>query len=158
MNSQSQYKLIIVGSGGVGKTTLVKQLITKRFEQKYVPTLGVEVHPFNYNNMDFNIWDCSGNENYSGLGEGYYVKANCAIILCDNDSFIDIVSYYKKIRRMCGNIPIVLYTNIRNYDPKINRLSTRGKYNEDIHVMCYNISLAENVNTLAGFKWFGKVM
>ena len=40
-----EFKLILVGDGGVGKTTFVKRHLTGEFEKKYVATLGVEVHP-----------------------------------------------------------------------------------------------------------------
>lgn len=36
---------MLVGDGGVGKTTFVKRHLTGEFEKKYIATLGVEVHP-----------------------------------------------------------------------------------------------------------------
>ena len=39
------FKLVLVGDGGVGKTTFVKRHLTGEFEKKYVATLGVEVRP-----------------------------------------------------------------------------------------------------------------
>ena len=41
---QVQFKLVLVGDGGTGKTTSLKYHLTGEFE-KYVATLGVEVHP-----------------------------------------------------------------------------------------------------------------
>ena len=35
-----EFKLILVGDGGVGKTTFVKRHLTGEFEKKYVATLG----------------------------------------------------------------------------------------------------------------------
>ena len=40
-----EFKMILVGDGGVGKTTFVKRHLTGEFEKKYVATLGVEVRP-----------------------------------------------------------------------------------------------------------------
>jgi GTP-binding nuclear protein Ran len=40
-----EFKLVLVGDGGVGKTTFVKRHLTGEFEKKYIATLGVEVHP-----------------------------------------------------------------------------------------------------------------
>ena len=41
-------QLVLVGDGGVGKTTFVKRHLTGEFEKKYVATLGVEVHPLEF--------------------------------------------------------------------------------------------------------------
>jgi GTPase SAR1 family protein len=38
-----EYKLVLVGDGGVGKTTFVKRHKTGEFEKKYVATVGAEV-------------------------------------------------------------------------------------------------------------------
>jgi hypothetical protein len=61
-----EFKLILVGDGGVGKTTFVKRHLTGEFEKKYVATLGVEVHPLifhtNRGAMKFNVWDTAGQE------------------------------------------------------------------------------------------------
>lgn len=61
-----EFKLILVGDGGVGKTTFVKRHLTGEFEKKYVATLGVEVHPLlfhtNRGPIKFNVWDTAGQE------------------------------------------------------------------------------------------------
>ena len=61
-----EFKLILVGDGGVCKTTFVKRHLTGEFEKKYVATLGVEVHPLlfhtNRGPIKFNVWDTAGQE------------------------------------------------------------------------------------------------
>ena len=39
------FKIVLVGDGGVGKTTFVKRHISGEFEKRYLATMGVEVHP-----------------------------------------------------------------------------------------------------------------
>lgn len=70
-----EFKLVLVGDGGVGKTTLVRRHLTGEFEKKYLPTLGVEVHPLffqtNFGPLKFNVWDTAGQEKFGGLRDGY---------------------------------------------------------------------------------------
>ena len=40
----AEFKLVMVGDGGVGKTTFVKRHLTGEFEKKYIATQGVEVN------------------------------------------------------------------------------------------------------------------
>ena len=73
-----EFKLVLVGDGGVGKTTLVKRHLTGEFEKKYIPTLGVEVHPLKFTTncgpLAFNVWDTAGQEKFGGLRDGYYIQ------------------------------------------------------------------------------------
>lgn len=70
-----EFKLLLVGDGGVGKTTLVRRHTTGEFERKYLPTLGVDVHPVvfhtNFGSLQFNVWDTAGQEKFGGLRDGY---------------------------------------------------------------------------------------
>jgi len=72
---QAKWTLVLVGDGGVGKTTFVKRHKTGEFEKKYVPTLGAEVHPIDFvtnkGRIIFNVWDTAGQEKYAGLRDGY---------------------------------------------------------------------------------------
>ena len=60
----AEFKLVLVGDGGVGKTTFVKRHLTGEFEKKYIATLGVEVHPMDFHTSKgriiFNVWDTAG--------------------------------------------------------------------------------------------------
>ena len=103
------YKLVIVGSGGSGKSTFVKKLLTDKFEKKYNPTIGVEVKKYE----EFEIWDCAGQEKFKGLSDGFYIGCNCAIIMFDglSPSFREIRKYRRVLRTSRGNIPIVICFN-----------------------------------------------
>lgn len=111
-------KLVLIGDGGVGKTCYVKRHKTGEFERKYVPTMGVEVSPLTFQTtrgpICFHVWDTAGQERFGGLREGYYLEANCAIIMFDVTSpatYRNVEDWYRNLVRVCPNIPIVLVGN-----------------------------------------------
>lgn len=119
---KKQFKLCLVGDGGVGKTKWCHQLLAlTNTDQdvfgngnRYVPTLGVEVHPINHRDVIFNVWDTVGMEKYAGLKDGYYIQSDCAMImftLDDPKSFEKALDYYKWLRRVIENKPIVFVGN-----------------------------------------------
>jgi GTP-binding nuclear protein Ran len=117
-NDVPEFKCIIVGDGGTGKTTFVKRHRTGEFDKKYIATIGVEVHPISFEtnrgNMIFNVWDTAGQEKFGCLRDGYYIGGNCAIIMFDVTSRIsykNVALWHKDLVRVCGDIPIVLVGN-----------------------------------------------
>lgn len=109
------FKVVVVGDGGVGKTTWIKSCLTNEFERKYVATLGVEVHPIRLRTsigvVTLNMWDCAGVEKFGGLREGYYILANGAIVMADSNdpsSQEKIELWGNSVLQTTGSIPIVV--------------------------------------------------
>merc|ERR1712070_198629 len=99
-------------------TTLVKRHLTGEFEKKYIPTLGVEVHPLRFTTncgpLVFNVWDTAGQEKFGGLRDGYYIQGKCAIIMFDVTSRItykNIPVWHRDVVRVCDCIPVVICGN-----------------------------------------------
>lgn len=120
------YKLVLVGDGGVGKTTWMKKIRSGDFEKKYVATLGVEVHPVRFETTDgqhfcFNVWDTAGQEKLGGLRDGYYIGGDCAIAVHDltsDTTFANVDNWLNDVKRVCNRdgkvIPIVCVGNKRD--------------------------------------------
>lgn len=156
------FKLVLVGDGGVGKTTFVKRHLTGEFEKKYVATLGVEVHPLafttNLGPITFNVWDTAGQEKFGGLRDGYYIQGQCAIIIFDVTSRItykNVPTWHKDLVRVCENIPIVLCGNkvdIKDRKVKAKAITFHRKKN----LQYYDISAKSNYNFEKPFLWLAR--
>lgn len=118
METIPRWKVVIVGDGGVGSTCMLRMIREGNFEEKYIPTLGVEVHPVVFSTtvgpVCLNCWDCAGQEKFGGLRDGYYIGANAAVIMFDVTSRVTyrkVPMWHRDVVRVCGNIPIVICGN-----------------------------------------------
>lgn len=112
------FKLVLIGDGGVGKTTFLRRHLTGEFEKRYVATLGVEVDPLdfrtNHGNVRFNVWDVAGQEKLGGLRDGYFTAADAALIMFDLTgpiSWRNLPIWIDLLRKKCPDIPIVVCGN-----------------------------------------------
>jgi len=157
-----EFKLVLVGDGGVGKTTLVKRHLTGEFEKKYIPTLGVEVHPLpfdtNVGRLTFNVWDTAGQEKFGGLRDGYYIQGQCAIIMFDVTSRItykNVPNWHRDIVRVCENIPIVLVGN--KVDVKDRQVKAKNiQFHRKRNLQYYDLSARSNYNFEKPFLWLAR--
>ena len=124
-SSVKQFKVVLVGDGGVGKSTYLKRLLTGEFEKKYIATLGVEVHPLhfrtNYGDIVFNVWDTAGQEKYRGLKEGYYIMADACIAMFDCTNRLsekNVERWITDVKRVVPNSPLVVCGNKADIAPK----------------------------------------
>ena len=110
-------KIIVVGNGKVGKTTLTIKYVKGKFTSDYKKTLGVDflnIKKYIKNiekEIEFYIWDTAGQDYYNSITKRYYKGADAALIVFainDKDSFDNIISWYDKIYQECDNIPIIL--------------------------------------------------
>ncbi len=161
-NNIPTFKLILVGDGGTGKTTFVKRHVTGEFEKKYVPTLGVEVHPIqfqtNYGPLRFNVWDTAGQEKFGGLRDGYYIQGQCAILMFDvtnRTTYKNVPSWHRDLVRVCDNIPIVLVGN--KIDIKDRRVKAKNiTFHRKKNLQYYDISAKSNYNFEKPFLWLAR--
>lgn len=108
-----QYKVVVCGAEKTGKTSFVQRFLKGDFKNVYYPTLGVEVHPLgfttNLGNVQFNVWDCAGSDTFKGLGQGYFINAQCAIVFVDDEG--EWKNYIRDLLVVKNDMPIVLVRN-----------------------------------------------
>lgn len=110
-------KIIVVGNGKVGKTTLTIKFVKNIFTSEYKKTLGVDfLNIKKYvkeidREVDFYLWDTAGQDYYNAITRRYYKGADAALIVfsvTDKDSFTNVNSWYDKVVNECDHIPMIL--------------------------------------------------
>lgn len=162
MAGMVEFKLVLIGDGGVGKTTFVKRHLTGEFEKRYIATLGVEVHPLTFHTsrgpVTFNVWDTAGQEKLSGLRDGYYIGGSCGIIMFDVSSRItykNVPKWYRDLIRVCEQVPIVLVGNkvdIKERKVKAKQITFHRRHG----LQYYDISAKSNYQFEKPFLWLAR--
>jgi small GTP-binding protein len=108
-------KLVAVGDGAVGKTSLLMVLNGKPFPERYVPTI-FENYTQNADIVGvpykLRIWDTAGQDEYDRLRPLSYSGAN-VILLCfaldSKQSFVNLTDrWIGEVKHYCPNAKIIL--------------------------------------------------
>ncbi|KAI0240541.1 Ras-related protein Rab-21 [Lamellibrachia satsuma] len=106
----SSFKIVLLGEGAVGKTSLVLRYVENKFNDKHITTLQASFLNKKLNihgkRVNLAIWDTAGQERFHALGPIYYRDSNGAILvydITDEDSFQKVKSWVKELRKMLGS-------------------------------------------------------
>jgi small GTP-binding protein len=127
----SSYNIILLGTGGVGKTTFVTQFIDGCFDENPAPTLEDEyTHHvvLDGKTVQLTITDISGTEGLKNLRLAAIPNGDIFILfynITDKTSFEDVTDYYEEIRGTLrkDKFPCVLCGNQCDYE-KQRKVST----------------------------------
>lgn len=147
-----EFTVALVGDGGVGKTAYMKRFVNGGFEQRYLPTMGMEEHiiifPTTDGRIRFTVRDLAGQEKFRGTPSQYYEGCDVAIIMFDVTSAMtskSITNWKNEIRTYLCDVPIlVIGTKVDIRDRKVNSSTGRRywKPHEKYEVSaksCYNL-------------------
>jgi len=114
------FKFVIVGNHEVGKTSLIRQFVERKFSQDYRATIGLNIFAYNFdfqgNELNLQLWDIGAQQYFKRFRRIYYNGAEAAFIVFDitnRDSFEKVKEWYEELNELIGetNIPIVLVGN-----------------------------------------------
>lgn len=166
-----EIKIILLGMGGVGKSSLIKKLVTGEFtEGKRQLTTADEFHTLifqsNRGPIRFNVCDTNGQEKPNEAGPMAYFGAHGAILIFDlgwKTSFDEIASWRFNLHRFGGDIPVVIVGNksdeeerrvrerkIEAYCNPRNRNKPRAQY--------FEISVKTESNLREPFLYFARTL
>ncbi|CAG0920238.1 unnamed protein product [Notodromas monacha] len=115
----TEYKLVVVGAGGVGKSALTIQLIQNHFVDEYDPTIEDSYRKqvvIDGETCLLDILDTAGQEEYSAMRDQYMRTGEGFLLVFavnNGKSFEDISMYREQIKRVkdADDVPMVLVGN-----------------------------------------------
>ena len=136
------FKIIIIGDGAVGKTSLIKRYTSNTFEKDYISTLGMQFSRYEESidgeMVELFLWDLAGQESFALLRDKFYKGSSGAIIVFslapeEIDTYHHIDKWLSNIKEACGRIPIILFGNKADLVDQ-NALTSPNYATSDVHV------------------------
>jgi small GTP-binding protein len=129
-------KLLIIGEGGAGKTTLAKKIENRDYVLKEEDsTKGIEVIRWNFrmeNGQPFrvNIWDFGGQEIYHATHQFFLTKRSLYILVADTrKEDTDFYYWLNAVELLSDNSPLLIIKNEKHgRQREINERQLRGQF------------------------------
>lgn len=125
------FKLVIIGDGSVGKTSLIHRVIDNKFQDSYNETIGIDL--FNHTlNVEFNgepyeisllIYDLGGQDYWKRLRADFYHRSKGIVLVYDVSvpkSFANLESWYNEAIENIGHpVPCIILGNKSDLENKV---------------------------------------
>ncbi|NVM03781.1 MAG: GTP-binding protein [Candidatus Helarchaeota archaeon] len=142
-------KAVVIGDGGVGKTSLIVRHVDKKFDEEYKPTLGFDISlktiPVEDAKAELLLWDIGGQAIFKEIRESYLEGSHCCFIVFDltnKESFEHLKDWLTELKRFAGEIPFMIIGNKNDLKDKrkISKEEMEKKAKEIGAVYCFETS------------------
>lgn len=111
-------KVLILGDGNVGKTSLVRRYCQGMFTESRITTIGVDfqtqVVQLPEGQVKLSIWDLAGQERFAVMRPGFYKGGRSAAMVydvTDPTTLTDLAQWHKELLAVIPNVPVVVVGN-----------------------------------------------
>ncbi|MFW9773222.1 MAG: Rab family GTPase [Promethearchaeota archaeon] len=119
------FKFVIVGDHEVGKTSIIRRFIERKFSADYRSTIGLNIlaHKFTFqgNEINLTLWDIGAQQYFKRFRKIYYSGAEAAFLVFDitnRSSFENLKEWYDEVTEFIEEkeIPMVIVGNKTDLD------------------------------------------
>ncbi|MFW9911521.1 MAG: Rab family GTPase [Candidatus Thorarchaeota archaeon] len=121
------FKLVFLGEGAVGKTSLVGRYVYDSFEGDYLATIGTDIHvktvQVDETMVKLVVWDIAGQDDFAQLRKAYYQNASGSFFVFDctrPETLERIGEWVEALYGVTKTIPLVLVENKIDLECKID--------------------------------------
>jgi len=160
-------KVLVVGNGGVGKSSLIRRFCKDTFTDQYKKTIGVDFLekqqfvPSIGETVTMMVWDTAGQEEFDVITKNYYRGAGAAVLAfstTDRASFEAIQSWRDKVAAECGDdLSMVLMQNkIDLIDQAVVTSQEAEDLAKKLGLWFYRASVKDNLNIEQIFQYLAE--
>ncbi|MHA2102490.1 MAG: GTP-binding protein [Candidatus Hodarchaeales archaeon] len=139
LRSEKVLKLLLIGDGGTGKTSLRQRFLGEGFKKDYIMTIGADFAIYKYEskkhgNVKLQIWDLAGQSHFSAVRPPFYAGCHGLIFVYDVtnlDTLENAQDWLREALKFAGKpVPVGYLANKTDIRKKGNRshiTKTRGR-------------------------------
>ncbi len=130
----NEAKVLLVGDGGAGKTSLAKRMLKGRFNKREKQTHGINIDTWRLTvggtKVKLHVWDFGGQDIMHATHQFFLSERSLYILLLDGRKEEDAEYWLKHIESFGGDSPILVVLNKMDENPgfDVNRRFLQGKY------------------------------
>lgn len=118
-----QKKIILLGDGAVGKTSLIRRFVVDKFDDKYIVTIGSKITAKDLQiaeddkvfYLKLQIWDILGQKGYKKLHNSTFRGTDGVFMVADitrKDTLRSLETYWiPKVQSLIGPVPFIILAN-----------------------------------------------
>ncbi|MBN1563786.1 MAG: GTP-binding protein [Anaerolineae bacterium] len=126
MSESPIYKVLLVGDGNVGKTSLVRRYCDGKFDESRILTIGVDFQiktvKLGKHEIRLSIWDVAGQDRFRRFRDQFYAGTMAVALVYDATSpatFFDLRSWRDEVRNVVPGVPMVVIGNKSDLGPVV---------------------------------------
>ncbi|KAH0795648.1 small GTP-binding protein [Histomonas meleagridis] len=147
------FKVILVGSSGVGKTSLIRVFFGTAFENQESSTVAPASFITSINlageKINLHIWDTAGQECYQSLSRTFYRNSNVALVCYDTQREDTIEMWISRVREQVPDCKILLVTTKVDMLTQDQQIDCVARGNQ--HVTEFNCSTHSMTSASSGY-------
>lgn len=164
---QYVFKVILIGDGAVGKTSLIRRYMQGKFKMDYLPTIGTQIYAKvlqkeRDTNVRLVVWDISGQPAFSQIRSGYYREANGILLMFDltrSETFANLDGWISEVMKYTKTPRIIVAGSKSDleHDRKVS-LKSAEEYASKIGAPYFETSAKDGKNVEKVFALMADVL
>jgi small GTP-binding protein len=124
-------KMVVIGDGAVGKTSLIRRFVVGNFDDKYVATIGTKTTAKHLeikidkekSHLKLQIWDILGARSHSNIQKTAFKGADGAFLVLDltrRETLYSFDLWLHSLFEVTGEIPVIVLANKNDLEHDFN--------------------------------------